>query len=106
MQSLKKAFAVTTPADNAFSAEELGLMEKLAAQTMKRGVATPVILFLETFKPMQFIGSQALFFFKPILGLLADTAVYEKYAEILSRRGSVETFLTILERYNREKARQ
>ncbi len=93
----KKAFKVNVEEDYTFSDEEIHLLKNLAEATKKRGLTTPAILFLESFKPMNFIGSQVMVFFKPILSLFADTTTYEKYSEILSRRGSIDKLLEILE---------
>lgn len=94
----KKAFKVNIEEDHTFSDEEIHLLENLAEAIKKRGLTTPAILFLESFKPMNFIGSQVMVFFTPILSVIADTTTYEKYTRILSRRGSIDRFLEILEK--------
>ena len=97
-QGFKKAFAIDKEAESTFTGEEIKLLEKLAAATRRKGLTVPAILFFESFRPMNFVGSQVMFFFRPLLSLIADTTTYEKYAEILSRRGSVDKFLEILEK--------
>lgn len=105
-ESCKKAFKVNVEEDYTFSDEEVTLLENLARAIKKRGLTTPAILFLESFKPMSFVGSQVMVFFRPIVSAITDTTTYEKYTEILSRRGSIDRFLEIIEKQESEPGTQ
>src|SRR2546427_12443486 len=63
---IRHAFALE-PGGRPLSPEDVALLERVAATVVERGMATPAILFLESVGPMNFLGSQALHFFTPIL---------------------------------------
>jgi len=71
------AFALS-PHQEAWSPEELALMERVASQLVQRGMATPTILFLESMGPLSFLGSQALYALSPILGLVCNPTELER----------------------------
>src|SRR5439155_27035924 len=55
------------PEGQPLSPEDIALLEQVATTVVERGMATPAILFLESVGPMNFLASQALQFFAPIL---------------------------------------
>ena len=50
--------------------EQEAVLEKLAKQVVKRGMTVPAIIFLESVRPLNFIASQAMVFFEPIVQTL------------------------------------
>ena len=53
-------------------------------------MATPALIMLETFRPLNFVGSQVLHFFHPIVSAILTTDAYRNFTEFLERRGSVD----------------
>jgi hypothetical protein len=53
-------------------------------------MTTPAILFLETVRPLNYVSSQVLQFFRPVLSVVADPAACRDLAEFLEHRGSVD----------------
>jgi hypothetical protein len=53
-------------------------------------MTTPAILFLETVRPLNFVSSQVLQFFRPVLSVVADPAACRELAEFLEHRGSID----------------
>ena len=47
--------------------EEQAILKKVATKVVERRMAVPAIVFLESVKPLNFIGSQVLIFFEPII---------------------------------------
>ena len=47
--------------------EENAVLEKLATKVVDRGMTIPAILFLESVKPLNYISSQAMVFFEPMV---------------------------------------
>lgn len=95
LKSLKHAFAV--PADEDFNEEELKLLDKIAEAVIKRKMAMPAIMFLESVRPLNFLGSQALVFLQPIVGLVISTAEMERAGQILERRKSIGVLIDKIE---------
>lgn len=101
MAALKNAFAVESDAN--FSQEELALLEKVAVMVARRQMATPAIMFLESVRPLNFIGSQAMTFFQPILGLLVNTKEFELLSRIFEKRKSIDILIELIERKETER---
>lgn len=94
---LGHAFAVS-PEEEAWRPEEIALLEKIAHQLVRRGIAQPAVLFLESLAPLNFLGSQALHALRPLLGLVCDPLELERMAEILEKRESIAVFIKLIER--------
>jgi len=61
-------------------------------------MTVPAILFLESVKPLSFIGSQAMYFFEPMVRALFAVPQYERFAAMMERRENVEALLVAIER--------
>ena len=60
-------------------------------------MATPAILFLESVGPMNFLGSQALHFFTPILEVVFAQRDVERVALLLERRDTLSRLGAMIE---------
>jgi hypothetical protein len=94
--ALRHAFAVQ-PGGQALTAEEQALLEKVAATVVRRRMAGPAVLFLESAGPMNFLGSQALHFLAPILDLTCDAREIERAAGLLERRDAIPRLIELIE---------
>jgi hypothetical protein len=80
------------------SDEERTLLDELAEGLAKRRLASAALMFAESVKPLGFIGSQMLHFFRPIVSVLwSNPARYDQVTRILERRGSLELLCRRLE---------
>ncbi len=93
---IRHAFAVE-PESQPLSPEDLALLERVAATVAERGMATPAILFLESVGPMNFLGSQALHFFTPILEVVFAQRDVERVALLLERRDTLSRLGAMIE---------
>jgi len=93
---LQHAFA-TESATDAFSVEDVQLMERMADAIVKRGMAAPATVFLESMGPMSFLGSQALHFFTPIIDFVFNAREVEQVARLLERRESATRLIALIE---------
>ncbi|UVT20467.1 MAG: hypothetical protein H8K03_00625 [Nitrospira sp.] len=93
---LRHAFAVP-PENQPLSIEDVQLMERIAEVIVKRGMAAPATMFLESMGPMNFLGSQALHFLTPILDCAFNTKEVEQVARLLERRDTVTRLISIIE---------
>jgi hypothetical protein len=97
IDTLKHAFAVEA-AEEPFQPEDIALMEKLAQAVVKRQLATMAVMTLETVRPLNFLGSQAMVFFQPIISMVFSTEEYERFSRILERRQSIPMLIETIEK--------
>lgn len=90
------AFALT-PAGVSYSAEDDALLQKIARLIVKRGMAAPTLLFLESVGPLNFLGSQVVHGLKPFLDLACDPMELERFAVMLERRDSVDKLISLIQ---------
>ena len=101
---LTHAFAVPKAADFAASDREIEVLDTVAARVVKHGLATPAILFLESVRPLNFIGSQAMAFFEPLIrGVFSGWDGYTDFYKIMERRGSVECLMDRIEKAEEDR---
>ncbi len=90
------------------SGEDAALLDRMAAWLAERRLAVPAVLFLESVKPLNFVGSQAMFFFEPVVRAVIHGGSYSRFASIMEERDNMEEFLRRIEaadEAHREKER-
>ena len=85
------------PDKPALPEEEAAVLEKVAHQVVKRGMTVPAIIFFESVKPMNFIGSQAMVFFEPIVQGLFEFKDYTTLRQALEKRTTLEILIQRIE---------
>lgn len=80
--------------------EQRALLEKVAVWIVRRGLTTPAILFLETGKPLNFLGSQLLIGFSPFIQAIFKGDEYQKFALILEKDANVELLIELIEAHS------
>ena len=84
--------------ESALSDDERAFLDKLADGLVRRRLTTVALFFLESMKPLGFLGSQAMHFFRPIVSVVFSSPdAYDRLTRILERRGSIELLLRRLE---------
>ena len=79
------------------------LIEKLAVWVVEHGLETPAILFLESMKPVSFVGSQFfLMYGVPQLGLVLDEKTTSEFGLLFENRENVEALIKRIEELARE----
>ncbi len=100
MSLFKGNLGMPDPEKNVLPAEEDAVLDKLARKAVERGMAVPAILFLESIKPLNFIASQVMVFFEPIVQTVFNIKDYDTLRTALERRESVEILLLKIEEYD------
>jgi hypothetical protein len=95
--SLRHAFAVEDPSEP-LNSDDLALLQRLADGIVRRRLAAPAVMFLESVRPLNFIGSQAMVFFNPIINCVIETKNFERMSAILERRSSVTLLIDMIEK--------
>jgi hypothetical protein len=102
---LTNAFSTKAEAD-VFTSEDLGLLERVADAVVKRGMTAPATVFLESLGPMNFLGSQALYFLTPIVEWAFNVKEVEQVARLLERRDTISRLITIIDTKSAPQAPQ
>lgn len=102
---LTHAFSTKAEAD-VFTLEDLGLLERVADAVVKRGMTAPATVFLESLGPMNFLGSQALYFLTPIVEWAFNAKEVEQVARLLERRDTIPRLITIIDTKSAPQAPQ
>ncbi len=64
---------------------------------MRHRMTVPAIFFLESMKPLSFVGSQAMHFFEPFVNAFFTVRDYERFALLMERRENLEALLVKIE---------
>jgi hypothetical protein len=94
--ALRHAFAVQ-PAQGELSDEDSALLERVADAIVKRRMAAPATIFLESMGPMNFLGSQALHFVSPIIECAFSAKEVTQVARLLERRDCISRLITLID---------
>ncbi len=80
------------------SEEERDMLDDLAERIARRGMVAPAMFFFESIKPLAFVSSQVLHFFRPIVqAVWTNPLTYDRVSRLLERRGAVELLVRRLE---------
>ena len=101
--SFKDAFALHPEGDKPkLTEKQAELLDKLAKKVIEYRMTVPAIMFLETVKPLSYIGSQTMVFFEPMVKAVFNVAEYDEFRIILEDRRNVEELLVRIERFDGE----
>ncbi len=95
LAALRHAFAVGTP--RTLSPEEVELLDRVARGVVGRCMAGPALLALESLRPLNYVSSQFMVFLEPLVGNFVSTQDYERMAQILERRESIQVLIDKIE---------
>src|SRR5262245_54133974 len=87
---LKHAFAIEPDGPVEPNESQKAIVDRLCQQVVARGLTTPALVFLESVRPLNYVSSQTLHFFTPLLSAIADPKACQDLAEFLEHRGSVD----------------
>ncbi len=93
---LRHAFALRAE-QQAFTTDDLALLERIAEAIVARRMAAPATLFLESMGPMNFLGSQALHFLAPIVECIFNSSELAQVARLLEQRDSLQRLTALIE---------
>jgi hypothetical protein len=79
------------------------IIERIAQEVVKRRLETPAALFLEMHRPLQFLSSQALIVFTPMLAVVFRASNLEKVSLLMQERENLDRLLNRIEGLARER---
>jgi hypothetical protein len=89
---------VTTLTDDDLTEDERKLLDDVADGIARRRLTPAAMFFLESVKPMGYVGSQMMLFLRPMISVVwSNPARWDQLQAILEKRGSIELLLKRLE---------
>jgi hypothetical protein len=79
------------------SPEDRVLIDGLAGRVVRMGLVVPAILFLESSKPLSFLGSQVMVFFEPFVTTFFTAEAYTRASRLMEDRENVELLIQRIE---------
>ncbi|CAN5289537.1 hypothetical protein BH11MYX1_BH11MYX1_52230 [soil metagenome] len=80
------------------SSEDGAILDELADAILKRRLGTAALFFLESMRPLSFVGSQMMVFFRPFVALVwANPLHWDGLQRVLEHRDGVEALARRLE---------
>ncbi len=76
------------------------LMEKIAKGIVQRQLTVPAIIFLESVRPLSFLGNQMLIFANPVISLVVQSGDYYKFIRMIENRDNIEKLTIMIEEEN------
>ena len=77
--------------------EDQALFDRMARWIVERRMETPAVLFLESSRPLSFVGAQAMHFFQPLASVLFAGPDYERLARLMEDRANLSILLATIE---------
>ena len=96
-EALRHAFAVEAPGPATLTDAEAAVVDRIAEEIVRRGMVAPALLALESCRPLNAIGANAMHALTPFVSAVTDPASFTTLAALLERRGSVEAICLVIE---------
>ena len=104
-EKLKHAFAIGKSESFSPNKKEEAVVEKVCNEIVKRHVTLRAIVMLETFRPLNYLGSQVMHFFHPIISSILTIDGYSDFTTLLEKRESVDYIINKLKSIDEKKTK-
>ena len=74
------------------------IVDGVAERIVRYRAELPAQFMLESMRPLNFVGSQALVFFQPLLGAFLNPQDLTEMAELLEHRSSIDAIIDAIEK--------
>ncbi len=89
-----------------FTDEDAELINKIAERIVRMRMTVPAIFFLESSKPLAFLGGQLLIFLEPFIQTLFNFRQYQRFAFLMEDRANWERLIRRVEDLEAEYTEQ
>ena len=96
IEGFRRAFSMESP-HGPLTDEDRALLDKLAGKIVQRRMGMPALLFLQSVRPLNLIGSQAMIFLRPFVTPFFNQATYDRVAAIMERREGIGALLDAID---------
>ncbi len=90
LEAAARAFHVEPAGPAKPTPEEAALVEHVAQEIVRRQMAQPALLFLESSRPLSGVGAAAMHFLQPFVAVVMKPATWATLATFLERSGAIE----------------
>ena len=97
IRGIRHAFAIGADRPG-LTDDDQHLLDMVARAVVRRRLAAPATMLLESVRPLHFIGSQALAFFEPMVSAVLDPAKCTRFRELMEQRETIPALLAAIER--------
>ena len=84
----------------------LEIIDKIAKFIVIRKMAAPAIMLIESLRPLNFIGSQLLYFLAPFAEIIFNPKEYQEFAALLENREYVKILIDRIDEIDHEMYRE
>ena len=88
--SFKEAFGVDSESMIKPTKIQKKALDALCRGIIRRGLTTPAIIGVEMGRPLNFLGSQTMHFFTPLISAFVPADQWTAVADFLENRGSID----------------
>ena len=89
---------LTTGFERELTDRQRTLLDKMADKIVRLRMTIPAILFLESVRPLNYVGSQVMVFFQPLVRSFFGLPEWDELRLVLERRESIGYFLDLIEK--------
>jgi hypothetical protein len=82
------------------------LLGAVAGRIVRMGLAVPAVFFLESSKPLSFVGSQVLVFLEPFVQAFLTIRNYQRFSRLMEDRQNFEKLIQRVEDLDEEARAQ
>lgn len=81
----------------ALTSEEETAVDRVARFVVRFGLTVPAVLWLESMRPLSFIGSQSMLLLSPSIGAFLPVNQWDALASLLEEREGIEVLIARIE---------
>ncbi|MFV0444638.1 MAG: hypothetical protein ACK5Q5_13795 [Planctomycetaceae bacterium] len=93
---LQHAFAIDSESAEP-TPDEQRVLEQVCQELVRRRLTTAAVAFLEMARPLNYLGSQSLHFFSPLISAVTQGNDHQHLAALLERRDAIDRMLQRIE---------
>lgn len=79
------------------------LAERIAQRVVDMGMGMISVVFLESLKPLSFIGSSILVFGRPVMSVFFDGTAYDRFIAFMEDRNNIDRLVDRIEQLQDER---
>ena len=102
LKGIKHAFAIPSDSEIVPTEEQKDIIDKVCIEISRRHLTSPALIFLESFRPLNYIGSQVMHFFHPFISAITNANGYRIFSEFLESRSSIDYLYNRIEYFENE----
>ena len=102
IKAFKHAFAIHSVTGTNPTEKQKDVVDKVCREISRRHLSTPALIFLESFRPLNYIGSQVMHFFHPFISAITKASDYRLFSQFLESRSSIDYLYNRIEYFENE----